>query len=323
MFNRIKISIVFLLFLSNISLFAGITVTSEIDTSIATVGDQITLKINVQYPQENTTISFPNLNDEMQKFSVISNKDEKAFKTSEGFMKNFQMKIAVFDTGKIELPSLTVKTQVDTNDALIFKTATHLINVISVLPPDEKVEPKDIKMPFPLPTVIPWDYLLVIIILVIIAFAWFFLNKKWKREHPTVAFNEKYLDPPHVIALRKLAKILELPFKTEQEIIKTYTEISYVIREYLESRYFVRALEMPTRDIMISFSDIDFDSTVGLQLQDLLNRLDIIKFANQLPEVSEKENIIEIAKEIVNKTKTDNFLSQRSGLTDIKESLGK
>lgn len=323
MLSRIKISIIFLLFLLHCSLFAGISVTSKIDTSLATIGDQVTLKINVVYPNENTTISFPNLNDEMQKFSVLSKTDQKPEKIASGFEKIFQMKIAVFDTGKIEIPSLTVHTQVDTNDALMFKTVPHIVNVISVLPPDENVQPKDIKMPFPLPTILPWDYFLFILILLAIAGIWYFLYAKWKKDHPIVEFNEKYLDPPHIIALKKLTAIMADPFDTEKEIIKTYTAISYIVREYLEGRYFVRALEMPTRDIMESFSELEIDPSIALSLQDLLNRLDVIKFANQLPEVSEKDNIIEIAKEIIQKTKVDNFLSQRSGLTDIKESLGK
>lgn len=323
MINRIKVLILFLLLISTNVLFARITVSSKIDTSIATIGDQITLDVMVLYPEENTTISFSEINDEFQQFSVVSRNETKAEKIAMGYQKEFQFKIAVFDTGKTELPPLTVETKVDTNSALIFKTNSHFVNIISVLPPDENVDPKEIKMPFPLPTVLPWDYIIFALIIIGIALIWYLLHKKWKRDHPTVDFNEKYLDPPHVIALRKLSTIKGYPFTTETEIITTYTDISHVVREYLEGRYFIRALEMPTRDIIESAKDIEIDDTILMKLQDILSRLDIIKFANQLPAVSEKDDIITISEKIIQTTKIDDFLSQRSGLTDAKESLGK
>ena len=319
--NRIKIStIFFLLILQNI-LLAGITVSSKIDTTIATVGDQITLNISVQYQDKNTHISFPNLNDELQKFSVISTNSTDPEKISKGFLKNYQFKIAIFDTGKIKIPPLTVTTQRDTLEKLTFQTSPHIVNVISVLPPDQNVKPKDIKQPFPLPTILPWDIIIFIAIILLIITWWYLWYKKWKKQHPKVDFNEKYLDPPHIIALRKLDNIKNMPFSTEEDIIKCYTEISYIFREYMENRFFVPALEMPTREIMETTSSLDIQQRTALQIQDILTKLDIIKFANQLPEKSEKEKILTIAKQIINDIKVDNFLSQRSGLTEIKEKL--
>ncbi len=310
--NRIKILIIFLLLILQTNLFAGITVSTKIDTSIATIGDQINLSITVEYPDESTIISFPELNDELQKLSLISKEALKPEKLSDGFQNIYQLKIAVFDTGKVEIPSLTVEIQSDSADAITFKTSTHIVNVISVLPPQEDVKPKDIKLPFPLPTILPWDIIILIAVLLGISILWFFWYKRWKKNNPKVDFNEKYLDPPHIIALRKLNQIRTLPFSTEKEIIKTYTNISYIFREYLENRFFIRALEMPTREILECNEILDIDNTTTIEMNDILNRLDIIKFANQLPEIAEKDNILSISEKIINNTKIDNFLSQES-----------
>ena len=302
-------------------LFAQVIISSKIDTTIATVGDQINLNVLVTYENENTSITFPNINDELQNFSVIARKSTKPEKTSTGFQQDFDFKIAVFDTGMIEIPSLTLaingKHYADT------KTSKHAVNVISILPPEEQVEPKDIKPPFPLPTIIPWDIILFVLIILIISILWFIFYKKWKYDHPRITFDEKYTEPPHIIALRKLKEVTNFPFSNESEIIATYTQISHIFREYLEGRYFVRALEMPTRDIMESLSILDIDNTIKMQSINTLQKLDIIKFAKQLPEISEKDNIIGTTENIINQTRIDNFLSQRSGLTEVKENLGK
>ncbi len=302
-------------------LLAGISVTSQIDTTIATVGDQVNLNIRVLYDNQHTTIAFPNINDELQDFSLVARESRKAEKIASGFQKEFDFKIALFDTGKVEIPELTLAIEKENGDQQAYQTSPHLVNVISVLPPDKNVQPKDIKPPFPLPTIIPWDIVIFVLILLVIFIAWYLWYRRWKQGHPDVAFDEKYLDPPHVIALKKLAAIQKMAFSTEQEIIKTYTEISYVIREYLENRFFIRALEMPTRDIIDSLPDIGITETIKMQLEETLQKLDIIKFANQLPETEEKNRILDTAEKIINETKTDNFLSQRSGLTNAREMI--
>ncbi|MFP4547942.1 MAG: hypothetical protein ACLFQM_07400 [Fidelibacterota bacterium] len=304
-------------------LFAEISITSKIDTTIATVGDQVTLNIRVRYEEKNTRIDFPNINDELQNYSLIARESGKAEKIATGFLKEFNFKIALFDTGKIKLPELTVALHKDSADQKLFRTSPHLINVISILPPDENVPPKDIKPPFPLPTIIPWDIVIFVLILLVIFIAWYLWYRRWKQDHPKVAFDEKYLDPPHIIALKKLAAIRKMAFHTESEIIKTYTEISYVLREYLENRFFIRALEMPTRDISENLADLEISGTIMFQIEDILQKLDIIKFANQLPEPEEKNRIIDTAEKIIEETKIDNFLNQHSGLTEAREMLEK
>jgi len=302
-------------------LFAQVTISSKVDTSLATIGDQINLQVSVTYADENTNITFPNINDELQKFSVISQKSTKPEKIGSEFQEDFYFKIAVFDTGMIEIPKLTVA--INGEHFADTKTSKHNVNVVSILPPEEQVEPKDIKPPFDLPTIIPWDIILFILIILTISSLWYFFYKKWKKNYHVSTFDEKYIDPPHIVALRKLKEASALPFSTELEIVYTYTQISHIFREYLEGRYFVRALEMPTRDIMESLQTLSIDNTIELQSVDTLQKLDIIKFAKQLPELSEKDTIIETTEKIINSTKIDNFLSQRSGLTEAKESLGK
>lgn len=317
--KNIKLTALLLFFLWG-QVFGSITVKSEIDTTIATIGDQITLKISVLYPRENTTISFPDINDELQNFSLISRQDYRE-KIATGFQKDFYFKVAVFDTGKIEIPPLTVGVQSDSAETKTFKSASHFLNVVSILPPDENVAPKDIKKPFPLPKVLPWELIIFILVILAISVTWYLLYKKWKKDHPAIAFDEKYLDPPHIIALKKLRKIESQPFSTEKEKINVYTALSHILREYLENRFFLRALEMPTREILESASTLELPGASLNQLQHLLSRLDIIKFANQLPQVSDKDEIIEIIREMISTTQKDNFLSQRSGLTEAKEAL--
>ncbi len=314
--------IIFLIvLLFNTFLSANITVQSSVDTAFATIGDQITLTISVRYPNNNTTIAFPKINDEFQNLSLIRQWDNRKEKISTGYQKDHFIKLAVFDTGAVKIPPVTVTTQADTGQKMTFQTAEHRINVVSVLPPDEKVQPKDIKPPFPLPRLIHWDVLLFLTLLLVLFTAWYFWYKRWRRKHPAVNYEEKILDPPHVIALKKLSAIKDLPFQTEAEKIKVYTKISRIFREYLERRFFIHALEMSTRDILDKQEVLEIDSELMPKIEELLKSLDIIKFGNQLPDHDDRNQRIELTKQLINATKVDDFLSQRSGLTEAKEQL--
>jgi len=313
--------IIFVIFNLSHAEEGSVSINTKIDTTLATIGDQIHFSITLNYP-EKTKFQLPEFKEVLGKFILLNQEFSKPQKTDFGFTKDINLTITVFDTGKIEIPAIPINaiSVIDTNEILKFHTDSYFINVISVLPP-EQVELKDIKPPFPIRKLIPWDILLFILFFISIIIIWYFYNKKWKRMHPNIIYDEQYLDPPHIVAIRKLKILYNKKFTNEIEKIEYFVGVSHIFREYLERQFFIRALEMSTTDIIKSLNSIKRKNLDISKINNLLSQLDIVKFANQIPNSEDKEKVYENTITLINDTKIDHFLSQRSGLTEIKENI--
>src|SRR5690606_20874216 len=56
--------------------------------------------------------------------------------------------------------------------------------------------------------------------------------------------------PPHVTALRALARLRNAPRTTPEEVERFYTEVSQVLRRYLEDRFGLHAPERTTEEFL-------------------------------------------------------------------------
>ncbi|MEM9930935.1 MAG: hypothetical protein AAF840_14030, partial [Bacteroidota bacterium] len=92
--------------------------------------------------------------------------------------------------------------------------------------------------------------------------------------------------PAHVVALREL-DTLEGKKLWQQDLTKEYySELTRILREYLEGRFDVQAMEMTTRQITSALERrMDFASEQSKELSQLLQLSDLVKFAQARPAV--------------------------------------
>ncbi len=109
--------------------------------------------------------------------------------------------------------------------------------------------------------------------------------------------------PPHITALEKLKKLREDKLWQDGKVKLFHSEISEIVREYLERRYEVNALENTTDEIMqsIRFHSILPDQTT--KLKQILVLSDLVKFAKEKPLASENDMSLLNAIEFVKNTK--------------------
>ena len=69
-----------------------------------------------------------------------------------------------------------------------------------------------------------------------------------------------------------------------------YTEISHITREYIEHSKYIRTLEMTTEEIINNRTLFLFDDNSFSEWTDLLSKADLVKYAKQVIEVSERES---------------------------------
>lgn len=289
-----------------------VTIGSSIDTTIATIGDRIYLNVSLQYPA-GTQFILPEFGETLGKWSLLDQRLSEPKKIRGGFQQELRLELTVFDTGRIVVPEIELRAidSADSTRSLIFKTDEFVVDVISVLPPGT-TEPKDIKPPFALRKLVHWSYILFGLLVLGIGGVWWIYYRRWKQQQPLKPLDEHYLEPPHLAAFRKLEELKSRRYQTEAEIRQFYFRLSEIVREYLERRYFIRALEMTTREILETFGELNMITEVKKDFKKLFEGLDLVKFAKIIPAAEEMFNYWDLAYNCIDKTKREPFLNRRS-----------
>ncbi len=133
-----------------------------------------------------------------------------------------------------------------------------------------------------------------------------YLNKKFKK---TDGFVEELIEeirrPAHIIAIEDLNNLKSKQLWQNGEEKQYHTELTKVMRQYVEDRYEVQALEMTTSQLNRSMSEKGIKSGVISRVTDILLIADKVKFAKGKtgPEINER--FMDDAFEIVSETKQE------------------
>jgi len=303
-FLRVLPVFVFLLCGSKMSAQESPRISTEIDTTFIKIGEQVQWKVTVDIDSTDFVI-FP----EGQTFSPLETVEAFATDTTRNKDRLTLQKIYAltqFDSGAYKLPSQ----RIDINGTG-FMTDSSLINVATV--PVDTLNQKmyDIK---PIINVEKsnytfWKYLLIgLLILLILGalFYWFVLRKKPLTEEEKVA-----LLPPYDRALLELKKLENSKYLIQDEYKQYYSELTTIVRSYLEEDAHVTALESTTGqlieklELLKDAGELKLDDDTIKQFQQILQTADLVKFAKNKPSTSVAEQDRKLVEQIVEKTEEE------------------
>ena len=284
-----QIILFYLVFLYSSVFAQSIYVTSEVDTSKASIGDIITWEIKGKGSQQNKKLEFPELNLKGDSISIYSQRlifdDELAIGRI--------IEIAFWDTGRFYTPSYYVNVldhqgNVD-HDIEMEKVAIDIVSVLTSLS-DVKVRP--VKGPVAVKAVIPYrEILLIILCLVIVSAIIWVLRKRIKYIYPKNSYS--IIKSPIEIANDRLSALNKKGFSKQ-----FYSELSHITREYIEYSTYIRTLEMTTEEIIGNRELFHCDDDSFSQWTDLLSKADLVKYAKQSIEPYEmdidKDKVIDL-----------------------------
>jgi hypothetical protein len=124
-------------------------------------------------------------------------------------------------------------------------------------------------------------YILGILLLGAIIFLVLYSIKRRKKNKPFFALPQKPKEPAHIIALRELDRIKAEKIWQKEKTKQYYSEVTDVLRNYIEDRFEIRAMEQTTDEILDSFRyRKDLISEKNYQnLSQILSVADLVKFA--------------------------------------------
>ncbi|MEM9887785.1 MAG: hypothetical protein AAF849_17960 [Bacteroidota bacterium] len=303
MFLRYILSTI-LLFLSNFAVEAQITAEAALDSTKLTIGDQLQLHLSVKHSED------IRVND----IDVESLKQAEGFEIlavsawdslSKGLLQKHLI-IQVWDSGYYFIPPIDIyynrggETRSVSTNELAFSVSTIPQNERQLAPikPIEE-EPRSLEDYI-------WLILLVLAAALIVLAVRFFSRQK----EPEIVIAPIIKLPPHEIALKAL-KELEAKELWQKGAVKAYhSELSKILRTYLEGRYNVQALEMTTSEIQAQLKKLDFDSSWTNRLTTMLQAVDLVKFAKAKPSESFHVQSLEDVRAFVLATKQETIVEE-------------
>jgi hypothetical protein len=281
-----KLFIFFLL--TSIAVLAGfsqsIKVSTSIDSSKIQVGDYVKMYVKASYTPKSTVV-WPELKEELSDHIAIINKSNiDTISGTDTISLNRTYTLTSYDSGSFYIPAITFKYK-NTGDTAFHEAFTDsiLLDVKSIVVDTTKAF-KDIKGPISVPY--DWRELIPYIIgsILLALLVWFviyYLRKRRKGEK-LIDFSKPAL-PPYEIALRALEELKNKKLWQNNKVKAYYTELTEIIRIYIEKRFVVPAMEMTSDEIITAFRSIDIADDLKAKLRQLFVLADLVKFAKADP----------------------------------------
>lgn len=280
---RLRSAVIFSMFFFLCSLFSFSQVKSAIDSTSIKIGEQITYHIQVEsdasklvvFPEGQTFSPLEMI--ESYEIDTVKNKDKYNLIKTYG--------LTQFDSGKYTIPRqkiiigdktfFTDSLQVEVNTVVIDSTKG-LFDIKPIIAVEKRGGDW-------------WKYVLISLLLIaIVAFLlyWFIWRKKPLTEEEQIA-----LLPPYDRAKLALKKLDESPYLEYENLKDYYSELTFIIRKYLEEKVYDKALESTTNELIQRLSLLKEGNQIEISekdiknLESILQRADLVKFAKSAPDV--------------------------------------
>ncbi|WP_262420222.1 BatD family protein [Flagellimonas meishanensis] len=280
---------------------SGPRISAKVDTVSIKIGEQIQYKITVE-ADSTAIVHFP----EGQTFSPLETVEALMIDTTKNKGRVILQRIYAltqFDSGAYTIPPQRIAI----NEQPFF-TDSFQIKVADVAVDTTKQKMYDIK---PLMQVqksnakLWWTLFWVLLALAIIGglVYWFFLRKK-----PLTEEEKEALLPPYDRALLELKKLENSRYLIQDEYKKYYSELTDIVRSYLEEDVHVSAMESTTSELITKLEmlkdsgELNLEDETIRQFQKILQTADLVKFAKSKPEISVAEQDRKLVEDIVIKT---------------------
>lgn len=311
-----RLLINFITIFVNISIvFANnISVEARIDSSSIVIGDQTAMKIRISKPTT-ATLLYPAFKDTItQDIEIIHPIKIDTIKHNNGNEELiFTLLLTSFEPGEYIIPPVVFSDNINKYSSLPIPLSIRPF----VLDDEELSDIKPIMtVPFDWKSFFMWFGLVLIILALVALIVYILVKYVFKKNLPIINETKSIYIPPHIIALQKLDNIKNDKIWQKGKTKDYYSQLSEVLREYLEQRFDIPALEMTTDeiiDILINFSEI---KEVKPLLQEILRLSDLVKFAKHVPLPSENELSLVNSYFFVDKTKIEPNIEDNSTKTE-------
>ena len=292
-----KLKILFFLLLMCTLTYAQ-KVSLATDTTNIRIGEQFLFKIVIK---DTANVIFPEKLENLTKLEVVKDIKIDTFKNS--LIKKYLM--TGFDSGAFYIPTqqIFIKNRAYLSDSVLINVATIAVDTSQQKPfPIKSIQTEPLVYDDFKPYVI-W----VILALLLLGLFIYYLKTRKKPEIKEIESINTL--PPYEEALEKLQELDDKLLWQNNEIKKYYSELTEIVRVFIEKELEIPALEITTFELISLLSDYNTPKNINItketvrKLNALLQEADLVKFAKSTPLSHEIEEDRRIAEKVLNDLK--------------------
>ena len=256
-------------------------VKARLDSTHILIGDYLNVQLSVKAPVA-TKVLFPAVQPwlpdsiEMIGVSKIDTLiDIAAYKQT--------VTVTAFDSGSFVFPALPFYSA----DSVLLGTTNPLPFEVTTVPVDTTLAIKDINLPVKVPLtfkeVLPYILAVLAVALLVALIVFLILRFAKKEKKPKVKVKVVPKEKAHIIALSRLEALRIKKLWEVGEVKAYYSELTDIIRDYMENRWEFGAMEMVTPEIMAELERLNLSAEDRERMREILNTADLVKFAKWQP----------------------------------------
>ena len=290
-YNFLKIKFLGLFFFALFNQLNAQEASNFVDTTSIRIGEQINYKINIKLDSLDE-INFPKAKDFapfelINEFKVDTNYLDKKFIISKQFALTF------FDSGTYYIPSQKLSLLDKEIELDSFKVTINAVKIDTIKQGLYDIKPimkSNTKFDF-----LFWLYILIFIIV----FCTFLYFKNHIFSFFTINKLEVEYLTPYEKAVTELSKIKDLNYLSEIDIKTYYSDLTFVIRNFIEEKIIDNALECTTKELIQKLSllktskKLNFSNSTLKNIEDVFSRADLVKFAKYEPDTQSASTDLE------------------------------
>ena len=283
---------------------------AAIDSVQAKIGQPVKLTLELIQPKD-LIVNFPQFTDTLKTDVEIINQSavDTTNQKSHLLLKQ-ELTIMSFDSGFYYFPGFEFA--IDSSNGGGSITSNPVVFTVHTFEVDTAKAIFDIRaqkeVPYTFREMLPW-IIGTLILFAIILFA-IYMIRRIKNKEPIFTVKEKPLDPPHVIALKELDALKASKLWQTDRVKEFHTKVTDILRNYIEVRFEVPALEQTTDEILENLKRCDINEKSTMQnLKQVLQLADMVKFAKMTPLADENDLSLMNAYFFVNQTKQEEVKS--------------
>lgn len=294
----------------------------SIDTTSILLGDQVKLKISIEVP-EKAQVVFPVFGDTLTKdIEIIGREkiDTQPDLNTKNVVYSQKLTITAFDSGYFVVPPITF-TYTLPGDTTVYTSQTEAMLLESKkVAVNDQEDIKDLKDIFDVPLtfreVLP--YILAALLAGVLIFLGIKYGRKLRKNEPLLGIKKPEL-PPHIVALKALEELKKKKLWENNHVKEYYSELTDIVRLYIEKAMAVNAMEMTTDEIKNELIRIKLSEELRKQLIGVLTLADLVKFAKHQPISFDHESCynkcLDFVKETAPKMQTSTVASPAQEVT--------
>ena len=280
----------------------SVSVSAGVDKARATIGEEITYKITVDFP-ENVEVFFPETQDKIGGLAVkdfavsdIKGDDGRITRELNYVLETYKASSYIISAFDIKYKE-KLKPEIE-----VAKTPEIFVEVVTVLDADAS-DVRGIKPPVSLDKRYFKLYIIIAIVFGVLLLVAIVLHYIYHRKQTEMESIPEPLSA-HQIAYNDLESLRAMDLVSKGQIKEYYYRLSNIVRHYIENRFKLMAPERTTEEFLIEMTVTGKLTGVHKELVgNFLEHCDMVKFAAYGPDSREIESSFNSAKKLVDETK--------------------